>query len=170
MVHEATEAGAWNDLLRLAYRAARASNDPSTQNAALLVESDGSVVLADVNRFPDGVAATPERWERPGKYRYVEHAERNLCYRAARRGIAMDRLTMVCPWAPCPECARAIIQSGIVLLVTHKQAHDRTPERWRGEIAVAFAMLAEAGVEVVMVDGAIGGTGVLRHSGEEWEP
>ena len=53
-----------------------------------------------------------------GKYFLVtkpntEHAERNLIYYAARKGIALEGAILYCTDAPCEDCARAIISSGI---------------------------------------------------------
>lgn len=156
-------------LLRVAYEWAAESRDPSTQNSALLVDGEGSILIHDINRFPQHIAESDKRWERPLKYKFIEHAERNVCYAAAKKGIATEGLIMVCPWAACTNCARAIIQSGIKCLITHKQAHDRTPEQWKEEIAIALSMLEEAGVEVVMYDGGVGAPEVL-HSEELWSP
>lgn len=159
----------WRALLRTVYTHAKLSHDPSTQNAALLVNDLQEIRLIDVNRFPNGVRETPDRWERPLKYKIIEHAERNVLYGAARAGLQTVSLTMVCPWAACSDCARAIIQCGLKRLVTHKQAHDKSPDFWRQEIEIAFVMLKEAGVEVVMYDGLIGVENVL-HSGKLWNP
>ena len=158
----------WKSLLAVAYTHAKLSHDPSTQNAALLVDLQ-MVKLVDVNRFPRGVKETPERWQRPLKYKIIEHAERNVLYQAARSGLQTIGLTMVCPWAACGDCARAIIQCGVKMLVTHKQAHDRSPDFWRQEIEIAFVMLQEAGVEVFMYEGRVGVDNVL-HSGKLWNP
>lgn len=63
-----------------------------------------------VNTFPAGVAP---RLDRPAKYVFTEHAERNAIYKAARTGIALDKSTMILSWYPCADCARAIVVSGI---------------------------------------------------------
>lgn len=55
-----------------------------------------------------------DRWERPQKYKYVEHAERNAVYNAARMGIPLKGCTAYVTLAPCADCTRALIQSGIV--------------------------------------------------------
>lgn len=110
-----------------------------------------------------------ERWERPGKYKFIEHAERNAIYAASRVGRFISGLTMVSPWAACSDCARGIIQAGIIRLVRHKQASDRSSEFWLEEIRVADMMLREANVEIVDVDWTFGDIEV-RHSGELWHP
>ena len=158
----------WKELLKVAYEEAVKSPDPSTQNAALLID-DGVVVLKAFNEFPIGVEYTDERWERPLKYKIIEHAERHVIYKAARQGIATEGLTMVSPWSACADCARAIIQAGIKCLVRHKEAGDRSPEFWLEEIQVADQMFKEAGVEVLDYHGKIGAPEV-RHSGQIWSP
>lgn len=160
-------------MLYRAYVAADCSPDASTQNGALIVDSENKIIACGCNRFPDKVTSKESRWERPIKYKFVEHAERNAIYFAARNGISLRNKTMVCPWAACSDCARAIIQSGIKKLVTHKQAHDRSPPRWMDEIEIAFTMFNEADVDVVMFDGQICDEKTplkLLHSGETWTP
>lgn len=162
------------EAMRLAYTAATNSPDPSTQNGAVLARrtEDGLELVTETftfNEFPRGVAYTDERWERPLKYQVIEHAERNAVFAAARSGIATDGLVMVCPWAACADCARAIIQAGIAELITHKQAHDRSPAFWLESIVVANTMLEEGGVTITLFDGQVEGPQV-RHTGEIWTP
>jgi dCMP deaminase len=159
----------YKELLRKAYETATHSHDPSTQNGALLIDDSGTIIQEDCNRFPDGVAETVERWEKPLKYKIIEHAERNVIFKSCKNQSITQGMTMVCPWAACSDCARAIIQSGIKRLITHKQAHEKSPEFWQKEIEVAFLMMKEAGVEVFMYDGPVGGPEVL-HSGQKWNP
>ena len=156
-------------LLHCAYVVAQKSRDPSTQNGALLVTDNGFVQVEGVNQFPYGVRETKERWQRPLKYKIIEHAERNACYAAASLGIKTEGLIMVACWATCTDCARAIIQCGIKLLITHKQAYDRSPDSWKGDIDLALEMLKEARVEVAWFDGKVDAPAV-RHSGELWNP
>ncbi|MFA5386372.1 MAG: deaminase [Candidatus Paceibacterota bacterium] len=158
----------WQNLLKIAYTKAQGSTNPSTQNGAILIEDDGSIVLSAINSFPDGVVETQERQKKPLRYKFSVHAERNVLYRAALLGIKTKGLTMVCPWAACSDCAQAIIQTGIRRLVTHKQALDRS-NTWQEDIELAFTMLREAGVEIIIFGGKIGAGKILR-SGEFWKP
>ena len=159
----------YKELLRFAYEAAKTSPDPSTKNCTLLVDNNNDVVIVDVNRFPDGVKNTPERLIKPAKYQFVEHAERNAFFSAARDGISTRGLVLISPWFPCVECARGIIQSGIVEVVVHKQACDRIHETWKESLQIAKNMLEEAGVRIVYYDGKIGVEGAL-FNGEKWNP
>lgn len=128
-----------------AYRYAVNSPDRSTQNAAVVV-ANNQMLITGINTFPKGVAETDERLERPLKYQFIEHAERNAIYGAARYGIYLDGATMYCPWAPCIECARAIIQAGISELVTHNIPQHAEREDWKLSIEAALEILKEGGV------------------------
>lgn len=153
--------------MRLAAQAATASPDPSTQNGAVLLTSDGHVVPATAacNEFPPGVDYSDERWERPAKYGFIEHAERGAIFAAARQGITTRGKTLVSPWAACADCARAIICVGISRLVTMQPQQEHTHGRWNASIEQAFTMLHEAGVELVLLDGPLGGCKPLRRNG-----
>lgn len=158
------------EYLRLAYSAAAAgSDDPSTHNGAVLVLSTGRLSLCGSNHFPRGVIKSEDRLERPKKYAYMEHAERDVILRAAQAGVRTDGATLYVPWYACSDCARAIIGAGISRVVGHKQMFDKTPERWRASIADGDAMLDEAGVICEQYDGPIGGVRVL-FDGEWWTP
>lgn len=160
----------WRYLLRSAYRLARSSPDPSTQNGAVLIDSTTiDLIAAGFNAFPIGVQYSEERWERPAKYSFIEHAERASIYRAAVLGVSTKGSTMVCPWAACSDCARAIVCAGVTRLVRHKDASDRSPDWWVDSIAVADTILAEGGVNVIDIVGSVGAPEV-RHTGIVWHP
>lgn len=163
----------WRDLLVESCRYAQQSPDPSTQNAAVLCWGVGGYPIEatwEVNRFPRGVAYTTARWERPLKYSVIEHAERNSIFAAARLGVSTEGLTMVCPWAACSDCARAIIQAGISRLVTISPDPVQTHQRWDESISIAMTMLDEAGVEVVYIDGPLGCDFTILRNGTPFAP
>lgn len=154
------------EIMQLAYQACSWSPDPSTQNAAVLCTQDGEVIYETfaVNDLPNGVLPTGPRWNRPNKYYYVEHAERNAIYNAARHGVSTRGLVMVCPWAACADCARAIIQAGISQLVRHE---GENASHWQESITVADEMLLEAGVGIVNLQGEIGAEVELLRNGKK---
>jgi dCMP deaminase len=159
----------WQPLLKIAYEKAQKSTNISTQNAAILIDNNQNIIFSETNSFPNGVDETTERQsDKATRIRYSVHAERNVIYSAAKLGIKTEGLTMVCPWATCSDCAQAIIQAGIKKLIVHKQALDRNGH-WQEDVDFAFAMLREAGVEIIIHDGKIGVGKILR-SGEYWEP
>lgn len=120
------------------------SMDPQTQNGALLMSVMGEVVMA-ANTMPD-IEPKSDRLVRPRKYLYIEHAERNAIYLAAKRGICTERATLYVPWFACADCARAIIQAGVKRVVGHIVPWLQTPDRWKESIRAADEMLQEAGV------------------------
>ena len=160
--------------LELAYRNAKEmSVDPSTQNGSLLVSMDEMVDAA--NYFPHGVMTDPSRWEPPMKYAFIEHAERNAIYAAARLGIPTEGSVLYCPWFACYDCARGIIQAGISRVVGHLACFEKTPDRWKESINIAFTMLHEANVKCDLYDGVVFGPEIkdpisIRFNTEIWRP
>jgi len=92
------------------------SEDDSTKVGAVIVKDD-RIVSVGYNGFCRGVDQTlSERHERPTKYLFFEHAERNAIYNAGRD---LHGATMYMNFHPCPcaDCTRAIIQSGISTVI-----------------------------------------------------
>lgn len=148
--------------LREAYKIAQQSLDPSTQNGAVLVDPAHATILArGANNFPRDVQTQPERWERPAKYSWVEHAERNAIYDAALIGVPTKGLVMYCCWAACTDCARAIIQSGIKEVVTHYDPTSSTrfempaAPSWLESIKIAMKMFDEAAIKITPIEGPL---------------
>jgi dCMP deaminase len=121
------------------------SKDPSTKLGSVIVDSKKRVVSIGYNGFPRGVDDRHDRYEdRPTKYLFVAHAERNALDNAP---MMVDNCTMYVTLLPCNECAKSIIQKGITTVVTYR------PERedvfnWN----ITLAMFNEAGVSVVYVE------------------
>ena len=131
----------------LAKTYAAMSKDPSSRIGAVIMDVNGSVRSGGFNGVCRGVADDMERMAvRPEKYLWMEHAERNAIFNAARIGTPLDKCVMfVTGLPPCARCARAIIQVGIVCV--YYQSGLLIPERWQDNMLVAVVMLEEAGVE-----------------------
>ena len=127
------------------------SKDPSTVVGALIVGPGNETRTSGFNGFPRGVVddaeMVPERYERPAKYLWTEHAERNAIYNASRHGVALAGCTIYVSMYPCADCARAVIQAGISRVVTK----NPEAERWESHYEVSQQMLEEAGVEVCLL-------------------
>ncbi len=121
------------------------SKDPSTKLGSVIVDDKKRVVSIGYNGFPRGVDDRHDRYDdRPTKYLFVAHAERNALDNAP---MMVDNCTMYVTLLPCNECAKSIIQKGITTVVTYR------PERedvfnWN----ITLAMFNEAGVNVVYVE------------------
>ncbi|CAF4244777.1 unnamed protein product, partial [Rotaria magnacalcarata] len=146
----------WNELFMLkVYLTAEKSKDPRTKIGAVLVR-DRRDLVSGYNGIPEGVQDLPNRFQRPIKYMYFEHAERNAIFTAARHGIRTDGAILYVQALPCVDCARAIIQSGIRKIFVHEQFYKISTaikrDNWIGHDDVTMQMLDEANVELVMLD------------------
>lgn len=149
--------------LRIACHAAKTqSDDIHTQNGAVLVTPRGDIITA-ANCLPDAVKKHDARLQRPLKYSYIEHAERNVIYRAARLGMPTKRATLYCPWFACTDCARAIICAGIKEVVG--LLADTAHGHWQESIDRADEMFREADVSFRRLNEKIGIT--LLRNGQE---
>jgi deoxycytidylate deaminase len=121
------------------------SDDQNTQTGAVLTTPEGKVLLSAANTLTIGMKPTEENTTRPGKVPYMEHAERNVIYKAGREGVATKGLHMHMRWFPCIDCARAIVGSGIAVL--HCDPQPEQHELYRFE--EAGGLLEYAGVVLV---------------------
>jgi dCMP deaminase len=150
----------WNQFfINMAEFVATKSKDTSTKVGCVVVGPDNDVRAIGYNGFPRLVDDTVQaRLERPAKYLWTEHAERNAVYNAALTGTALKGCTAYMVWFPCAECARALIQSGIEYIKLSKEGHDRRMQERKGSQVfrdshfVAFEMLYEGDVKVLLVD------------------
>lgn len=126
------------------------SKDRSTKVGAVLVSQDNYVLGVGYNGFPRGVDDDIEsRHDRPSKYDWTEHAERNAIYNAARHGISLDGASMFI-WLEvsestqakgiCMSCCRAIIQSGVKRVFINSET-----------CSAGVLMLKEGGVKCTVV-------------------
>lgn len=139
--------------LAAAHTVAAMSDDQHTQLGAVLVDPEThNVVVWGYNHIPDGLSKTPDRLERPAKYDYIEHAERDVVMRAARQGVSTEGKTMYMLLIPCVNCARAIIGSGIKEIVVDYEycmVYRAKTKHWDEEFRkVILGMLGEAGVKL----------------------
>lgn len=129
------------------------SKDRSTKVGCVIVGPDNEIRSTGYNGFPRGVNDDiDERHERPAKYMWTEHAERNAIYNAARVGVSLLGCTLYQDWWPCADCARAIVQSGIDKMVLYAESEKKGNKQWEerfGEsIKVSKEILKEGGVDV----------------------
>jgi len=130
------------------------SKDP-TKVGAVIVGDSNEIRSVGYNGFPRGVNdLDPSRMERPDKYLWGEHAERNAIYNAARVGIPIEGCRIYLTWYPCADCARSIIQSGLreLIALTRPDMEDR---KWGENFRVAKILLQEARVTVRFMETTI---------------
>ncbi len=137
---------AWDErFMDLAREIGSWSKDRSRKVGCVLVGPAREIRATGYNGFPRGVNDDVEaRHQRPAKYRWTEHAERNAIYNAARSGVATDGCTAYLPWFPCVDCARALIQAGITTLVCIEP--DWEDATFGADFKVAVEMMNEVGL------------------------
>ncbi len=126
------------------------SKDKSTKVGAIVVGPDREIRSTGYNGIVRGVSDDiPERLERPTKYDFTEHAERNAVYNACLIGASLKGCVIYVTAMPCPDCARAIIQAGIKTVVTRRvKIDENTPVgTWRDKLVYSEQMFKEAGIE-----------------------
>lgn len=161
----------WDEyFMTLVYLIAMRSKDQSTHLGAVIVGLDQEIRSSGYNSFPRGINDyVKERQERPEKYYWFEHAERNAIYNSARVGIPLKDCIMYTQGIPCADCARAIIQSGIKEVVIHKDweeesnSIEKSGEKlnrgvvdWsKDRIKRTSKMFEEAGVKIRFFEGKL---------------
>lgn len=69
------------------------------------------------------------------------HAELNAILYAAKTGQGIDGATMYVTVSPCPQCAKAIAQSGIKTVI-YQELYDKNPAGWED-------ILLKSGIKVM---------------------
>lgn len=135
-------------MLKLAKEVASWSKDESTKVGAVITTPDGSPLSWGFNGMPMGINdAVPERHERPHKYKWFCHAERNALDLAPS---SVENGVLFVTFSPCSNCAQSIIQRKIkTVVIDSEHTADKMPERWKEDMTVAVDMLKEAGVSII---------------------
>ena len=129
---------------------AKKSKDLSTKIGAVIVGPDNEIRSTGYNSFPMGLNDDlQERQDRPEKYYWIEHAERNAIYNAAKIGVSTKDCTMYLNCGtPCCDCTRGIINSGIKKIYICEKDITKS-SHWLEHSKRSKIMLEEASVELV---------------------
>ena len=127
------------------------SKDKFTQIGAVIVGEDNEVLSTGYNSFPRGMDdSLKERQERPEKYFWFEHAERNAIYNAARVGIPLKNSKIyLTSGLPCMDCARGIVNSGIKEVYCKEICTTKNKEKWDESQKKSYQLLSECGVTII---------------------
>lgn len=135
----------WDEyFMSLAHLSAARSKDPSSQVGSCIVDSNNRIVGIGYNGFPIGCSDDILPWSKEGpftetKYAYVCHAEMNAIMN--KNNFDLSGCTLYSTLAPCNECCKLIIQSGIKnIIYADDTYHD--DEKW----VAARRLLQLAGV------------------------
>src|SRR5438105_3863543 len=126
----------------LAHHIAGWSKERGRRVGVVIVGPDNEVRSTGFNGFPRGVNENIESRhsrETGEKYFWSCHAEQNAIYNAARIGVPLSGCKIYVPWFPCVECAKGIIQSGLLELIAYEP--DYTDEKWGPDFLRVVEML-----------------------------
>lgn len=108
----------------------------------------GALIVKDKMIISDGYNGTPSGFENvceDENYKtkpYVLHAEANAITKVAKSSNSSDNATLYVTATPCIECAKLIIQAGIVRVVYSEEYHSSEGKD----------LLERAGVEVKFIN------------------
>lgn len=114
--------------MSLAENISKLSPDPKTKVGCIAVHPDTKdAILPSYNGFIQGAndSTLPKD---DNKHLYIQHAERNLIYQAAKKGRSIDGYWIFCTLSPCIDCCRALWQSGVRTIIfkdTYKDYHKQ---------------------------------------------
>lgn len=117
------------------------------QNSYCIRRKVGALIVKDKMIISDGYNGTPAGFENVCEDEndktkpYVLHAEANAITKVAKSNNSSDGATLYITTSPCMECAKLIIQSGIIRVVYS--------EDYR--IQDGIELLKRAGIEVVFM-------------------
>lgn len=138
--------------LQLAHEIASWSKDQSTKVGCVIMDSSGKPKSFGYNGLPRNVNDdVPSRHERPEKYFWFEHAERNAIYQSSGD---LSNCTLYVTHVPCADCARAIIQSGIAAVVVDSAGglDSDFAKRMCDSVNVTVQMFCEAKINYKEID------------------
>ncbi len=107
----------------------------------------GALIVKDKMIISDGYNGTPSGFENncedeSGRtYPYVLHAEANAITKVAKSNNSSENATLYITTSPCLECAKLIIQSGIIRVVFADKYHQED----------GINLLKKAGIEIVHI-------------------
>jgi dCMP deaminase len=144
----------WDEyFINIAEQVKLKSKDNNTKIGVVLVGKNNEIVSTGYNSFPRGINDdVAERQDKPEKYFWFEHAERNCIYNAARIGVSTLGTTMYMTCGiSCADCARAIISAGVEKIVLRSGKGAMSP-KWQESAERSNQMFKEAGIIVEFFD------------------
>jgi len=129
------------------------SKDKKTHHGSIIVGKNNEIRSTGYNSFVRGLNDNiPERQERPEKYYWFEHSERNAIYNAALHGVALEGCRIYVSGIPCTDCARGIIQSGIVEVIALSRGVKIDSDTWDEHTKRSIQMFKETDVKLRLYD------------------
>lgn len=119
-----------------------------SENSYCVRRKVGALIVKDKMIISDGYNGTPSGFENvceddAGKTKsYVLHAEANAITKVAKSANSSDGATLYITSSPCIECAKLIIQAGIIRVVYCDSYHSED----------GLSLLRRVGIETVQIE------------------
>lgn len=140
--------------MSLVFLFAMKSKDRSTKVGCVIADPETNRVISmGYNGFPRGVDDNiEERHERPNKYLYTEHAERNAIYNA---DTSLSGCYAYVNLLSCSDCTRGLIQKRISRVYYHKAFTEQMGTYKDHGHTASIIMFEEAGVDLIPYEGPV---------------
>ncbi len=150
----------WDEyFMGVALLSGRRSKDPNTQVGCCIVSEDNKILSMGYNGFPRGCSDDEFPWARDGedplemKYVYSTHSELNAILNYG--GGSLKGTKLYVSLFPCNECAKAIIQCGIIEVIYECDKYADTPavlasKRMMKAAGVTFRKYESTGREITL--------------------
>lgn len=147
----------WDDyFMSMVYLVASKSKDERTHVGAIIIGPDNEIKSTGYNSFVrrlnDNVV---ERQKKPEKDYWFEHAERNAIYNATLIGTSLKGCKIYTNGIPCMDCARGIIQSGILEVIVDKMFDRENSKSDLEHSKRSIQMFGEVGVKIKYWEGKL---------------
>ena len=136
-------------MMSMVYLLAEGSKDERTHIGAVVIGPDKEIRTTGYNSFVrrlnDNV---PGRQEKPEKDYWFEHGERNAMDNATLTGTSLKGCRMYTNGIPCTNCARGIVQSGILEVIVDEEWNKTNSGEDLEESKRTIQMFRETGVKI----------------------
>ena len=112
------------------------------RHVGAIIIKDNHILSTGYNGPPSGYKHCEVCTRKSGGVCMAIHAEQNAIIQAAKHGVSINNSTLYTTLSPCLDCAKIIINSGIVKVVYFEEYTDN----------MALEVLQTAGVRVVKYD------------------
>jgi dCMP deaminase len=134
----------------IAIAISKLSKDPKRQVGSLIVDQNLFPVSWGYNGTFSGSSNEPNTLTQEEKLEQIIHSELNAILNAARRGIPVVDCILFCTLFPCPECAKAIIQSGISTVIAPDTELLEPESKWSAATRISKEYFRDAGTELYL--------------------
>ncbi|MFC1728546.1 deaminase [Nanoarchaeota archaeon] len=157
--------------LREAYQYAwDKSDDHLIKVGAVITNQTLTEILSyGTNRFEGKKPSKRKMQDRDWIIENITHAEVDVIKNAKRAKERVRGAVMFAPWASCTPCAQYMVDSGIRIVISHKEQMEKTPEEWYESIINGLNLIRKANIKHYAYDGKIGGVKAM-FNGSVWKP